>query len=155
MVHCPFCRNTDSRVVDTRITDDGISIRRRRECSKCKRRFSTLESPNLLVIKRSGATEQFSRQKIISGVGKACQGRPVTEDQLAVLAAKVEENVRASGSAHIKAEEIGTAILEPLKHLDLVAYLRFASVYKNYNSIEDFENEIEELRKGNSVITAI
>ncbi|MBS5748600.1 MAG: transcriptional regulator NrdR [Actinotignum schaalii] len=153
-VHCPFCRNPDSRVIDSRTADDGLSIRRRRECPNCHRRVSTLETASLVVVKRSGATEPFSRQKIISGVGKACQGRPVTEDQLALLGAQVEEKVRSSGSSQIDAHDIGLAILEPLKALDLVAYLRFASVYSNYDSIDDFERAIADLRQDPDVPVA-
>ena len=153
-VHCPFCRNPDSRVIDSRTADDGLSIRRRRECPNCHRRFSTLETASLVVVKRSGATEPFSRQKIINGVGKACQGRPVTEDQLALLGAQVEEKVRSSGSSLIDAHDIGLAILEPLKALDLVAYLRFASVYSNYDSIDDFERAIADLRRDPDVPVA-
>ncbi|EPD26971.1 transcriptional regulator NrdR [Actinotignum sp. GS-2025f] len=153
-VHCPFCRNPDSRVIDSRTADDGLSIRRRRECPNCHRRFSTLETASLVVVKRSGATEPFSRQKIINGVGKACQGRPVTEDQLALLGAQVEEKVRSSGSSQIDAHDIGLAILEPLKALDLVAYLRFASVYSNYDSIDDFERAIADLRQDPDVPVA-
>ena len=153
-VHCPFCRNPDSRVIDSRTADDGLSIRRRRECPNCHRRFSTLETASLVVVKRSGATEPFSRQKIINGVGKACQGRPVTEDQLALLGAQVDEKVRSSGSSQIDAHDIGLAILEPLKALDLVAYLRFASVYSNYDSIDDFERAIADLRRDPDVPVA-
>ena len=153
-VHCPFCRNPDSRVIDSRTADDGLSIRRRRECPNCHRRFSTLETASLVVVKRSGATVPFSRQKIINGVGKACQGRPVTEDQLALLGAQVEEKVRSSGSSQIDAHDIGLAILEPLKALDLVAYLRFASVYSNYDSIDDFERAIADLRQDPDVPVA-
>ncbi len=148
-MHCPFCRHPDSRVIDSRTSDDGQSIRRRRECPNCKRRFTTVESASLTVVKRSGATEPFSREKIIAGVGKACQGRPVGEDDLALLAQQVEEKVRSSGSSQIEAHEIGLAILEPLRKLDTVAYLRFASVYSNFDSLDDFESAIAELRAEN------
>ncbi|NKX49544.1 transcriptional repressor NrdR, partial [Arthrobacter deserti] len=120
-MYCPFCRNPDSRVVDSRDTEDGPAIRRRRQCSECGRRFTTLETTSLTVIKRSGAGEPYSRSKIISGVRKACQGRPVSDDDLALLAQEVEETVRASGAAEINAHEVGLAILGPLKKLDLVA----------------------------------
>lgn len=143
---CPFCHHEDSRVVDTRTSEDGQVIRRRRECPSCGRRFSTQETATLMVAKRSGATEPFSREKIMSGVGRACQGRPVTRDQLAVLAQQVEENIRATGAAQIDSQDVGLAILEPLRELDTVAYLRFASVYSNFDSLDDFENAIEELR---------
>jgi transcriptional repressor NrdR len=145
-MHCPFCRHPDSRVVDSRTTDDGTSIRRRRQCPDCNRRFTTVETAALMVIKRSGVTEPFSRDKVISGVRKACQGRPVSEDALALLGQRVEECVRATGSAELSTHDVGLAILGPLKELDVVAYLRFASVYRAYESLEDFEAAIAELR---------
>jgi len=145
-MRCPFCRNSDSRVVDSRLTEDGSSIRRRRLCSNCERRFTTLETTSLNVVKRSGVAEPFDRAKVISGVGKACQGRPVTDDDLALLAQEVEETVRASGAAEINANDVGLAILRPLQNLDQVAYLRFASVYQGFDSLEDFESAIAKLR---------
>ena len=145
-MHCPFCRHTDSRVIDSRTADDGSSIRRRRQCPECNRRFTTLESASLSVTKRSGASEPFSRAKVLVGVRKACQGRPVTDSDLAVLAQKVEEAVRQTGSSQIDTNEIGLAILGPLRELDEVAYLRFASVYQAFDSLEDFETSIAQLR---------
>ncbi|MEZ0108084.1 transcriptional repressor NrdR [Catenulispora sp. EB89] len=145
-MHCPFCKHDDSRVVDSRSSDDGTSIRRRRQCPECGRRFTTVESAQLLVVKRSGATEPFSRDKVVGGVRKACQGRPVSEGQLAVLAQRVEDALRAAGSAEIATHEVGLAILGPLRELDEVAYLRFASVYRAFESLEDFEAEILLLR---------
>jgi transcriptional repressor NrdR len=143
---CPFCRHSDSRVVDSRTTDDGTAIRRRRQCPECGRRFTTQETASLSVLKRSGATEPFSRAKVLAGVRKACQGRPVGEDDLARLAQRVEETVRATGQAEIEAHEVGLATLEPLRELDEVAYLRFASVYQAFDSLEDFESAITLLR---------
>ena len=145
-MYCPYCRHTDSRVVDSRLTDDGTAIRRRRQCAACGRRFSTAETTSLNVLKRSGVAEPFSRAKVINGVRKACQGRPVTDDDLAVLAQEVEEAVRSSGAAEINAREVGLAILAPLQRLDEVAYLRFASVYQDFKSLEDFELAIAKLR---------
>lgn len=145
-MHCPFCRRPDSRVVDSRTTDDGAAIRRRRSCPDCGRRFTTQETASLTVVKRSGVTEPFSRDKIIAGVRKACRGRPVDEDALALLAQRVEESVRASGCAEMAAHEIGLAILGPLRELDEVGYLRFASVYRGFESLGDFEDEITLLR---------
>jgi transcriptional repressor NrdR len=109
-------------------------------------RFSTTETASLTVVKRSGVTESFSRDKIISGVRKACQGRPITESDLALLAQQVEETVRASGAAQIEANDIGLAILEPLHKLDQVAYMRFASVYQGWETLEDFEAAIQLLK---------
>jgi transcriptional repressor NrdR len=145
-MNCPFCRNDDSRVVDSRSAEDGTAIRRRRQCPQCGRRFSTIETASLTVVKRSGASEPFSRSKIVSGVRKACQGRPVGEDDLALLAQRVEEAVRATGAAEIDAHDIGLGILGPLRELDEVAYLRFASVYQAFDSLEDFETAITMLR---------
>lgn len=145
-MHCPFCRHADSRVLDSRVSDDGTAIRRRRTCPECSRRFTTVEAMTLAVVKRSGVTEPFSRGKVLDGVRKACQGRPVDEDQLALLAAQVEDEIRATGCAEIPAHEVGTAILSPLRALDEVAYLRFASVYRAFESLDDFEHEISLLR---------
>jgi len=145
-MYCPFCRHPDSRVIDSRTSDDGVSIRRRRQCPECGCRFSTLETASLSVIKRSGVTEPFSREKIASGVKKACQGRPVTDQDLAQLAQRVEETIRQTGASQVDANEIGLAILEPLRELDEVAYLRFASVYQAFESLDDFETAIDTLR---------
>jgi transcriptional repressor NrdR len=145
-MHCPFCRHADTRVVDSRTADDGSFIRRRRECPECGRRFSTVETASLTVLKRSGVSEPFSREKVVAGVKKACQGRPVSDDDLAVLAQRVEETVRANGQAELNALDIGLAILPPLRELDEIAYLRFASVYRAYDSLDDFEAEITRLR---------
>jgi transcriptional repressor NrdR len=146
-VRCPYCRHADSRVVDSREADDGALIRRRRSCPECGKRFTTVEEAVLAVVKRSGVTEPFSRTKIMSGVRKACQGRPVDEDSIALLAQKVEETVRARGAAEIPSHDVGLVILGPLKDLDAVAYLRFASVYKAFDSIDAFEREIAALRE--------
>jgi transcriptional repressor NrdR len=132
--------------VDSREVDDGQAIRRRRSCTHCNRRFTTVEEAVLAVVKRSGVTEPFSREKVARGVSRACQGRPVDEDALAQLAQRVEESIRASGCAEIPSHEVGLAILGPLRELDEVAYLRFASVYRSFSSIEDFEKEISDLR---------
>lgn len=146
-MRCPYCRHADSRVVDSREVDEGQVIRRRRSCLACGRRFTTVEEATLAVIKRSGVTEPFSRAKVITGVRRACQGRPVDEDALALLAQQVEEAVRATGCAEVPSHDVGLAILGPLRQLDEVAYLRFASVYRSFESIEDFEAEIQALRQ--------
>jgi transcriptional repressor NrdR len=145
-MRCPYCRHGDSRVVDSREADDGQLIRRRRSCPQCGKRFTTVEEAILAVVKRSGVTEPFSRNKIMSGVRKACQGRPVDDDALALLAQRVEESIRARGVAEVPSNEVGLAILGPLRDLDEVAYLRFASVYRSFESLADFEREIAALR---------
>jgi transcriptional repressor NrdR len=146
-VRCPYCRHPDSRVTDSREVDEGQVIRRRRSCQQCGKRFTTVEEATLAVIKRSGVTEPFSRAKVITGVRRACQGRPVGEDALAKLAQQVEDAVRATGSAEVPSHQVGVEILGPLRDLDEVAYLRFASVYRSFSSIDDFEAEIRALRR--------
>jgi transcriptional repressor NrdR len=145
-MYCPYCRHPDSRVIDSRTSDDGAAIRRRRACPACGRRFTTQETVILTVAKRSGVTEPFNRDKIIRGVRRACQGRPVSEDQLALLAQQVEDAIRSRGSGEIPSHEVGLALLGPLRELDEVAYLRFASVYRGFESLADFEDEIAALR---------
>lgn len=145
-MYCPYCRHADSRVIDSRTADDGAAIRRRRSCPECGRRFTTQETVILMVGKRSGVTEPFNRDKIVRGVRRACQGRPVTEDQLAVLAQRVEDVIRSRGLGEVPSHDVGLAILGPLRELDEVAYLRFASVYRGFESLADFEDEISALR---------
>ena len=145
-MHCPFCRSTDTRVLDSRVAEDGSAIRRRRTCPSCEKRFTTVEQMQLTVLKRNGCSEPFNRDKAVSGVRKALKGRPVSEDDLACLGQTVEDVLRAEGWAEVPAHEVGLAILGPLRALDEVAYLRFASVYRQFESAEDFEAEIAMLR---------
>jgi transcriptional repressor NrdR len=146
-VYCPHCKHPDSRVIDSRAAEDGTAIRRRRSCPACGRRFTTQETVILMVAKRSGVTEPFNRDKIVRGVQRACQGRPVSEDQLAILAQRVEDAIRCRGGGEVPSHEVGLAILGPLRDLDEVAYLRFASVYRGFESLADFEEEIATLRR--------
>ncbi|MGY1654156.1 transcriptional regulator NrdR [Geodermatophilus sp. SYSU D01119] len=134
-------------MIDSREADEGATTRRRRSCPACGRRFTTVEEAVLAVVKRSGVSEPFNRSKVVAGVRRACQGRPVDEDQLQQLAQQVEDAIRASGVAEVPSNEVGLAILQPLRELDEVAYLRFASVYRAFTSVEDFEKEITELRE--------
>ena len=147
-MHCQFCHHEHTRVINSRLIEDGIAIRRRRECLKCGHRFSTTERSSLIVMKRDGVTEEFSREKVIRGVQRACQGRKIPESALKKLAQDVEESLRQKGTPRIHSNDIGLAILEPLRELDEVGYLRFASVYKSFTSAEDFAKEIEALRAG-------
>lgn len=146
-MHCPFCHNEQSRVLDSRVIDAGSAIRRRRECAECGGRFTTVEKAILMVVKRNGVSEPFDREKLISGVRRACQGRDVSDDALKRLAQQVEETVRSHGSSQVNANDVGLAVLEPLRALDEVAYLRFASVYKSFESADDFESEIRLMRR--------
>jgi transcriptional repressor NrdR len=154
-VFCPYCKHAESRVIDSRTADEGAAIRRRRSCPACGRRFTTQETVILMVAKRSGATEPFTREKIVRGVRRACQGRPVTEDQLAILAQQVEDTIRARGSGEVASHDVGLAILGPLRELDEVAYLRFASVYRGFESLTDFEAEISALRAARDEAAAL
>lgn len=143
-MRCPFCRSGHSRVLDSREADGSV-IRRRRAGSECGRRLTTMEEAVLVVVKRSGVRETFSRAKVEAGVRKACQGRPADDDALATLAEAVEETIRAGGIAEVSSHDVGLAALGPPRELDEVAYLRFASVYKNFESLADFKCEIAAL----------
>lgn len=146
-MYCPFCHHEQSRVTDSRVVDGGSAIRRRRECTSCGGRFTTIEKAVLTVVKRNGVIEPFDKEKLIVGVRRACQGRNVSDDALKRLAQQVEETVRAQGSSQVAANDIGLAVLEPLRTLDEVAYLRFASVYKSFESAEDFQSEIRLMKR--------
>ena len=147
-MRCPACSSVDDKVVDSRLADDGGAIRRRRECLECGRRFTTyerLEESPLLVVKRGDHREPFDRSKIVAGLQSATKNRPVTVEQLEAIAAEVEDH--AGAAAEITTEEIGRAVLERLRALDDVAYLRFASVYKGFEHAGDFEREVGLLTK--------
>ncbi len=145
-MRCPFCQHDDSRVLDSRVCEDGLAIRRRRQCPVCERRFTTIERMQMVVRKKDGSEEPFSRDKVVSGVRKACKGRPVSDADLALLGQRVEDSLRASGASEIPSDHVGLAILPPLRDLDPIAYLRFASVYQHYETIDDFVAEIDRLK---------
>jgi transcriptional repressor NrdR len=148
-VRCPWCQSLDDKVVDSRLAEDGGAIRRRRECLSCNRRYTTyerLEEQPLWVLKRGGEREPFDRAKLVAGVRAATKNRPVTEEQLEELAGQVEEALRGEG-LELTSEQIGRAVLERLRDLDEVAYLRFASVYKGFEDVGDFEREVGLLTK--------
>lgn len=143
-MRCPWCAEDDDRVVDSRLADDGAAIRRRRECLNCGRRFTTferMEDVPLWVVKRSGQREPFDRSKLVAGVQAACKNRPVTAEMLGELAVRVEESLRAT-TPEASSQLVGVAVLEQLKALDDVAYLRFASVYKGFEDVGDFQREV-------------
>ncbi|HEV2427921.1 MAG TPA: transcriptional regulator NrdR [Acidimicrobiales bacterium] len=148
-MRCPFCAADDDRVVDSRLAEDGIAIRRRRECAQCQQRFTTferIEEAGLVVVKRSGEREPFDRAKILIGVAAACKNRPVTEEQMVALADSVEESMRLLGR-DVTTEEVGVAVMAELRDLDEVGYVRFASVYKGFEDPQDFAREIGMLVK--------
>ena len=148
-MRCPVCTAVDDKVVDSRLADDGAAIRRRRECLSCGRRFTTYERPEeapLVVLKRSGQREPFDRHKIVAGLRAAAKNRPITAEQLESVAAEVEESLRLEGP-QLSSALIGVRVLERLRHVDEVAYVRFASVYKGFEGVGDFEREVGLLTK--------
>jgi len=148
-VRCPWCLADDDRVVDSRVAEDGAAIRRRRECSGCGRRYTTFERIDeipLIVIKRSGLRQPFERAKLVAGLRAATKNRPVSEDELAVVARDVEDELRDEGW-ETTSEQVGLAVLEHLRVVDEVAYLRFASVYKGFEDVDDFRREVGLLTK--------
>ena len=148
-VRCPWCSIDDDRVVDSRLAEDGVAIRRRRECLGCGRRFTTferVEEQPLWVFKRSGHREPFDRAKIVDGVRAACKNRPVSEEAMQELAHQVEELLRV-GAPEPTSQQVGLAVLEQLKALDEIAYVRFASVYKGFEDLGDFQREVGLLTK--------
>jgi len=143
-MRCPWCGHPDDKVVDSRSSEGGSAIRRRRECQRCGRRFTTFERAEemaLSVVKRAGAKEPFDRAKVASGVMKAIKNRPVTEEQVERLVDRVEEKLRRKGPL-VTTQEVGLEVLTLLRRLDDVAYLRFASVYKDFQELTDFEREL-------------
>jgi transcriptional repressor NrdR len=143
-MRCPWCGNEETRVVDSRPAEDGTAIRRRRECDSCGRRFTTFERGDALavrVIKRDGSKEPYDRAKVVAGVEKAIVNRPVTGEQVARLADRVEERLRRKGP-EVTTQEVGLEVLAQLRRLDDVAYVRFASVYKDFQEVSDFEREL-------------
>ncbi|MGD0055496.1 MAG: transcriptional regulator NrdR [Acidimicrobiales bacterium] len=148
-MRCPFCSADDDRVVDSRLAEDGVAIRRRRECSACSQRYTTferIEEIGLYVIKRSGERQLFDRAKILSGVRSACKNRPVDEEAMEALVISIDESMRLL-NRDVTTEEIGLVTLEALRPIDEVAYVRFASVYKGFEGTEDFAREIGMLVK--------
>lgn len=145
---CPFCGHGDTKVVDSRDTNDGRAIRRRRECEKCQARFSTYEEMEIMkltVIKRDGTRQEYDKKKISIGMHKALEKRPVSEDRIQKAVGDIEYEIQARESDEIKSREIGKMILEKLRELDEVAYIRFASVYKSFKNVESFKKEMENL----------
>jgi transcriptional repressor NrdR len=149
-MRCPYCREVDDKVVDSRLADDGAAIRRRRECLGCGRRFTTyerLEEVPLLVAKRSGISEPFDRAKIAAGIARAAKNRPVDATTVDTIVAEVEEELRKRSGGEVTSEQVGLAVLDRLRAVDQVASVRFASVYKGFEDLSDFERELGMLQK--------
>lgn len=143
-MRCPWCGHTEDKVVDSRPADQGEAIRRRRQCLACGRRYTTyerVEELGLMVVKRDGSREPWSREKMVAGIQKAIVNRPVTSQQVARIADRIEERLRRRGP-EITSQEVGLEVLRNLQKLDQVAYLRFASVYKDFQEVSDFEREL-------------
>ncbi len=149
---CCFCGNESSNVVETRKTDECQTIRRRRECKSCEKRFTTYEQIKpyyLEVIKSDGSVEKFSREKLVKGVSKACEKRPVQEKQIDNVVDSIEATITEDKRDKISTEIIGEMVMERLKELDEVAYMRFASVYRSFDDVNSFKKELEQLNSGN------
>lgn len=148
-MRCPYCQEYESRVIDSRSSEDGCTIRRRRECINCKRRFTTyerLEERPLLVVKNGGDREQFSREKILKGISKACEKRPVSLEEIETVVADIERELRDNFDREVSSKVIGEIIMDKLQNLDEVAYVRFASVYRQFGDLNSFIKTIEQLK---------
>lgn len=147
-MQCPYCNFSDSKVLDSRPVEGNREIRRRRECPGCRRRFTTyerVEEPPLWVVKRDGRRQKFDRQKVLQGVLTACEKRPVSFGQLEALTAEVERTVRDRGGVEVDSTVIGEVVIERLREIDEVAYVRFASVYRQFADVRGFREELERL----------
>ncbi|REL32059.1 transcriptional regulator NrdR [Thalassotalea euphylliae] len=147
-MYCPFCSATDTKVIDSRLVADGHQIRRRRECSECHERFTTFETAELVmprIIKRDGSREPFNEDKMRSGLQRALEKRPVSIEKIELSVNKVKSQLRATGERELDSEMLGNLIMEQLKELDKVAYIRFASVYRSFEDIKEFGEEIARL----------
>ncbi|MEE0867583.1 MAG: transcriptional regulator NrdR [Clostridia bacterium] len=147
-MRCPFCGFDDSKVIDSRPTDEGVAIRRRRECIKCAKRFTTyekVESLPIIVIKKDKTRELFSREKLLSGLTRACEKRPVETHQLDLLVDKIESDLQNTLKREISTKEIGEKVMEGLRDIDEVAYVRFASVYRQFKDVNTFIAEVNKL----------
>ena len=148
-MRCPFCKQPDSRVIDSRAADEGTTIRRRRECSKCGRRFTTYEVVErlpLMVVKRDNRREPFSRAKLLTGIIRSCDKRDISMEQITNFVAEIEHEIRNRTEPEVPSEKIGEIVMERLKDFDEVAYIRFASVYRKFDDITNFIEELETLR---------
>jgi len=144
---CPFCNHEDTKVIESRETEELSVTRRRRECDKCNARFTTYERVeiNIRVIKKDGTTQQFDREKIIKGLIKSCEKRQISQQQIELIASKIESYIMKNGLKEIKTSKIGAIIMRELKKIDKVAYIRFASVYKDFTDLDSFKEELQKL----------
>jgi transcriptional repressor NrdR len=147
-MRCPFCRNRGNRVIDSRLANDGMTIRRRRACASCKRRYTTyerVEEASPMVVKKDGRREPFDRAKIIAGLKRACEKRPVSMETIEQIANNIETTMAEQGDREVASNAIGSAVMHELHKIDQVAYVRFASVYRSFKDIDEFMHELEDL----------
>ena len=149
-MRCPFCREDNDRVIDSRASEDGFAIRRRRECLNCKNRYTTherLEDMAIKVVKKHGEREPFSRDKMRRGLEKACWKRPISDEQIDAIVMAVESDTFANGDSEVSSKQLGEMVMERLGRLDQVAYVRFASVYREFEDVRDFVDELQPMLK--------
>ena len=150
-MHCPFCNHTDTQVMETRVLDGGDRIRRRRRCTACDRRFTTyerVEERTLVVVKKDGTREQFSRDKIFNGIIRSAQKRPVSSDEIEEIVNRIEQKVRSQSDNEINSEYIGSLVMDELAELDEITYVRFASVYRSFKDVGELESLLKQITKG-------
>ena len=148
-MHCPFCKHSDTQVLDTRVSEEGDVIKRRRRCEKCDKRFTTYERPELAlpaIVKKNGSRVEYNRNKLIDSMGIALRKRPVSAEAVEEAIRNIEERLQATGEKEIPSDRVGELVMRELKRLDKVAYIRFASVYKSFADIESFESALKELK---------
>ncbi len=149
-MRCPYCFNDDTQVIDSRETEDQAAVRRRRECSKCEKRFTTyerIELLDLMVIKKDGSRQVFDRSKIIAGMRRACEKRPIPTERIEKAVDDIERELRGMPSNEVQSKVIGDLVMKRLREIDPVAYVRFASVYKSFTNLEAFEKELDKLKE--------
>ncbi len=155
-MRCPKCRCQDDKVIDSRTSRDGSTIRRRRECIKCRHRYTTyeeVERTRLMVVKRDGRREEFSREKLLTGIRRACQKRPISEPTLETMVDKIAEQLGNEYEAEVTSEIIGARVMDELKSIDPIAYIRFASVYRRFEEVTDFVQAVKKLEKKSDTAT--
>jgi len=153
-MHCPFCGHPETRVIDSRLASEGVQVRRRRECERCSERFTTFESAQLAmpaIIKRDNRRQPFDEDKLRRGLRKALEKRPVSDEQVEAAVERISRGLRATGEREVQSRRIGELVMEALRDLDQVAYVRFASVYRSFEDIDAFRHEVERLHRRNRV----
>ncbi|MBM87995.1 MAG: transcriptional regulator NrdR [Gammaproteobacteria bacterium] len=152
-MHCPFCSEIDTRVIDSRLVSEGNHVRRRRECTTCEERFTTYESAELVmprIIKQDGIREPFNEDKLLAGLSKALEKRPVSIEKVEEAVSRIKANLRSTGEREIHSQKVGERVMKELRDLDEVAFVRFASVYRSFKDLNEFREEIDKLSKDSS-----